>query len=180
MVGRFGRTMTTTVSDSLPEDTVLDQLWARCRDDKLTMVCRDADYMKWRYGQMPVKGYTYIQATQSDVPVFLLICRQTSVSLEIVDYVGELSSLSLLMAAIDSALPCAKGLQKVVCYVSSSRLSTALLLRGFLPGRHRSRLFVRGQNEMAELGSRVWFLTGGDSDSEVIRAKRGLESPGIV
>lgn len=169
---RVSRGLTTSISDCLPKNDVLDQLWERCQKSKLAMVCRDADYMKWRYEQMPVKGYSFIQGKYDADPVFLLVCRTTGKTLEIVDYVGEIRKLSEPLAAIDSALSCAKGLRKVECRVSFSQLSTALLLHGFLPNRHKSILFVKLQNGVSRQGIRKWFLTGGDSDSEILRAAK--------
>lgn len=173
---RVGRCLTTTISDCLPDIEVLDQLWGRCQRAKATIVCRDADYLKWRYEQMPIKGYKFIQANHNEDPVFLLVCRTTSDSLDIVDYIGDLRNSNVLMAAVDSALSRANGLRTVQCRVSISRLSIALLLRGFLPARQRSKLFVKAHDEVSGYMLRKWFLIGGDSDCEILRAAEEQQS----
>lgn len=171
--------LTTDWQWQLPEDAILDRLWASMREHSGPLVVRDSRYLRWRYGEHPLGHYRYLTASHHGAVVALAVVRCQGDQAVLVDYVGPCQQLEAKAALFYLWLQLAQECthfnlhtsdQEFVAIASSHGFRTVGEQRFYIHDRH-----MRYQH---------WFIMAGDSDGELLAAARqsvlGEDSDGGV
>jgi GNAT superfamily N-acetyltransferase len=145
-------------------------LWEQHAGEYQYAVCRDSEYLEWKYVDHPLARYEAIQVVDRAGLVHAVgIVRVSGQMSRLVDYVGPRHNETAKSALVRRLLLHSQGSSVAHCTTTDEELARVLRSHGFRNHPQPSTLFgFRGKG--VSLQGEDWFLTTGDSDGDLLDA----------
>jgi GNAT superfamily N-acetyltransferase len=172
-----GTTAVRGIAESIP---ALDEIWRRVETGYDWAVCRDADYLRWRYAQHPLARYEVILFERAGVAHAAGIFWRSGARAALVDYVGPRDDFGAKLAIVTAFVTVTTDCTARSCTTSDLQLGRALHTLGFLSHAQRQlRFSTFAPRGSAGAAPQSWFLMGGDSDGDILAATRAFTAPRV-
>jgi len=160
----------------LPEKNVIDFLWdLQMRSHSGTQIVRDHEYLSWRYADYPLPdrlenpaGATYrflsVSTKGASVSGLVVFRIGAASTLEVVDYIGDLSSAENVYAICHYLNRLFPDIAHISWNSSAPDIIRALHQCGFIRKSYSSRFVVFSNKRCLR-----WNLAAGDSDGDFLR-----------
>jgi GNAT superfamily N-acetyltransferase len=155
----------------LPEPWELDELWQRVGPGWRRIVVRDAAYLTWRYGSVPIPGYRFLECRDEGTLLGHAVFQESQDQARLVDLVVPAGDPAVLRLLVDAWLAECRGSRSLQATTSLPELQWLLRARGFMGSRNPLWFFVRTGAPDAG-AEHDWTLMAGDSDGEFLQAAR--------
>jgi hypothetical protein len=158
----------------IPHD--IDKLWARSEASYANVVVRDRAYLTWRYAQHPLVRYRLIIVKRGDSLEAVGVYWADDSAAALVDYIGPSSAPVLKRAVVSAFFDANAHAGRLNCLTTDDELQRELRNFGFNAWRSRAvRFSVYSDPSYGEQPHEDWFLTGGDSDGDILEAARAAD-----
>lgn len=151
----------------LPDDSVLERLWATMSQHPGPMVVRDPQYLRWRYASHPLGHYRYLTVSSDGQIQALAVVRCQDEQAMLVDYLGPRQAPALKQALFGLWLQLAAECRHLSLHTSDQELVAVAGSNGFRTVGEQ-RFYIHDQRQRYH----DWFIMAGDSDGELLAAAR--------
>jgi hypothetical protein len=158
------------VTDTLPAAVEVDRLWNRVCGTYKKIVIRDHAYLHWRYEQHPLAAYRFVYALQGGELAAMIVVRITGTSAYLTDYLGPAVNYDLKAALLEKFLEISASADSLSCATSDPEWKQLLHDYGFYRQQSKQRFYIYAAPELKPDSLSDWFIMGGDSDGEILRA----------
>jgi len=159
-----------TISNQLPDSAEVDRLWRRISGSYKKIVVRDYAYLHWRYERHPLVSYRYISAWHDSVLAAMIVVRITDSTAYLVDYAGPAVDYGIKAALLEKFLTTNTSVDSLSCSTSDAEWKQLLYDYGFYRQHAKQRFYIHSAQEMRLDSLSDWFIMGGDSDGDILRA----------
>lgn len=161
------------VSDSLLSADIIDHLWSSICGTYRKIVVRDHAYLHWKYSSHPTakKYYRFVNIYSENKLAGVFIIRLEEFKIHLVDYVGPQNAAEMKGFAVEYCLQ-NFALENAECTTNDLELASILKKMGFYK-KSSTKFLARHKNDKTIAND--WFLMGGDSDGELLKASTYAE-----
>ena len=151
----------------LPDSGKLDALCAGVLPGYKKTVVRNASYLRWKYQDHPLVQYKYLVMTGGENVLALLVYRNTTTTLVIVDYLGP-NQYEYKYRLFEYLTHLFTDKTVASCTTSDADWKCILLRSGYRRLKSNIRFNVGARVADASHANRDWFIMGGDSDGDLL------------
>lgn len=155
------------IQTTLPDPGKLDALCYKVLPGYHKTIIRNSAYLRWKYQEHPLVQYKYLVMTSENALLALLVFRDTTNNLTIVDYLGpnQYAYKLNLFEYLSRTYP---DKATSSCTTSDADWKDILLRSGYRRLKSKIRF-----NVGTSLGNKTdansnWFIMGGDSDGDLL------------
>jgi len=158
-------------SETLPDATMVNQLWNNISEEYNKIVVRDYPYLHWRYEIHPLVSYRFISAFRNRELAAFIVIHITEKYVHLVDYVGPAVDYNIKAALLEKLLSISSRLEYLSCSTSDGEWKHLLQAHGFCKQPEKLDFFVYSSLDIKKTESLSdWFIMEGDSDIDILRA----------
>jgi len=160
--------MSSRIIDAANVPREIDGLWKRVEGGYPKTVIRDFKYIKWKYGEHPLKKYHLIIIEKDSELVAIGVFHKNAIKSRLVDFIGPAKNLGIKYLLISEfKKECAEA-KMLECLSTDAEIKTALEYNGFrclgLKPRFRVYSSIPNDRDM----EKDWFVMAGDSDGDLL------------